>query len=181
MTRPTRPILSPDAPRLSINNNSCHNIDTVLIDGATQLTGIGAGDVGNFHMDDRCHHHVDGVSGEVKWSSDIQCQGNPYHSYDLNWIFSPQESASESLPDGALIVETHLNNYYGEIEITGKSDCRTIIKIVANRDNCKVGTPEPNRALKFGDTLSIPYFCSRLLELNVATDHGSNVFVFDAR
>ena len=48
MTQPRRPVLSPNAPSLNINNNSCRNIDTVLVDGATQLTGIGAGGVGQF-------------------------------------------------------------------------------------------------------------------------------------
>ena len=179
VTRPHRPILSSYAPCLSINNSSCRNIDTALIDGAAQLTGIGAGGVGNFHMDDRCHHRVEGISGEITWSSDIQCQGAPYNSFTLNWTYSNPQATTASLPEGSLIVETHSNNYYGEMEITSKSDCITIQKVTANRDNCRVGTPEPNRALKFGDTLTIPYFCGKLLELNVATDRGSDVFTFD--
>jgi hypothetical protein len=91
-SKPRAPILSPNAPSLSISNGSCRNIDTVLIDGATQLTGVGAGGVGSFHMDERCQHRVEGMSGEVTWSSDIQCQGAPYNSYTLNWTFSPQAS-----------------------------------------------------------------------------------------
>jgi hypothetical protein len=179
VSKPRPPILSPNAPILSINNSSCRNIDTVLIDGATQLTGVGAGAVGSFHMDDRCRHRVEGMSGQVSWSSDIQCQGFPYESYTLNWTFSPQSDVDSSLPDGTMIAETHSNGNYGQVEITSKSDCITITKVIANRDNCRVGNPEPNKVLKFGDTLTTPFFCNKLLELNVSTDQGSAVFTFD--
>jgi hypothetical protein len=65
------------------------------------------------------------------------------------------------------------------MEITSKSDCIDIQKIVANRGNCRVANPEPSKALKFGETLTVPYFCGKLLELNISTDQGSAVFTFD--
>jgi hypothetical protein len=65
------------------------------------------------------------------------------------------------------------------MEITSKADCIAITKIIANRENCRVANPEPNKVLKFGETLTVPYFCSKLLELNLSTDQGSSVFTFD--
>jgi hypothetical protein len=179
MNAPRPPILSPNAPSLAITNNSCRNIDTVLIDGAKQLEGIAAGSTGNFHMDGRCRHSVSGMSGVITWSNDIQCEGAPYQSYSLNWIYNNPDSASEAISDNSVIVETHASNYYGQMEITSKADCITITKIVANRENCKVANPEPNRVLKFGETLTVPYFCSKVLEINLNTDQGSSVFTFD--
>jgi hypothetical protein len=151
----------------------------VLIDGATQLNGIAPGGIGNFHMDGRCSHFVEGISGEVTWSSNITCQGVPYDNYSINWIYSTQSSMATPLPENYLIVETHSNGNYGEVEITSKSDCITIEKLVANRDNCTVANSEPSRVLKFGETITIPYFCNKLLELNVSTDQGSDVFTFE--
>ncbi len=174
--RPRPPIVSPYAPSLQINNNSCRNITTVLIDGATQLTGIGPGEVGNFHMDNRCNHNVEGISGEVTWTSNIRCQGVPYDNYTL--IFN-SSSITTSLPEDLLIVGTRSNSYNGDVEITNKSDCITIEKVVANRGNCNVASPEARKTLKFGQTLTIPYFCEKLLELNVDTDQGTGVFTFE--
>jgi hypothetical protein len=173
------PILSPNAPSLAITNNSCRNIDTVLIDGAKQLEGIAAGSTGNFHMDGRCRHSVTGMSGVVTWSNDVKCEGIPYDNYSINWIYHNPESAATTIPDNSVIVETHSNNYYGQMEITSKADCIAITKIIANRENCRVANPEPNKVLKFGETLTVPYFCSKLLELNLSTDQGSSVFTFD--
>ena len=176
VTQPRSPILSPYAPSLSISNNSCRNIDTVLIDGATQLSGIEPGGIGSFHMDNACSHLVEGRSGDVAWSSNIKCQGIPYNNFTINWNPSP---AATSLPENTLIIETRTNSYYGEVEITSKSDCITIEKLTANRDNCRLANQEPNKTLKFGETLTTAYFCSKLLELNVSTDQGSDVFTFE--
>ena len=170
------PILSPYAPSLSINNNSCRNIDTVLIDGATQLSGIGPGGVGNFHMDNRCSHLVEGISEEVTWNSDIHCQGIPYNNYTLSWIYTNGPPVTSDMPEDSLIVETRSNDNYGQIQITSKLDCVTVQKIVANRGNCNIGEAEPQRVLKFGQTITITYFCSKLIELNISTDHGISTF-----
>jgi len=174
--RPKPPIVSPYAPSLTINNNSCRNITTVLIEGATQLHGIGPGDTGNFHMDDRCSHAVQGIFEEMTWNADIRCQGIPYNNYTLNWVYTNAPPAASDPPEGLLIVETRSYDYYGQIEITSKSDCVTVRKLVANRGNCKLAEAESDRVLKFGQTLTIPYFCSKLIELNISTDHGDSTF-----
>jgi hypothetical protein len=173
--RPKPPIVSPYAPSLTINNNSCRSIATVLIDGATQLHGIGPGDAGQFHMDKRCSHTVQGVSEEIKWNADIRCEGLPYDNYTLNWMYTGPPVTS-AVPEESLIVETRSNDNYGQIQITSKLDCVTVQKLVANRGNCKVGEAEPDRVLKFGETVSIPYFCSTLIELNISTDQGDSTF-----
>jgi hypothetical protein len=97
----------------------------------------------------------------------------------VNWVYSNSSSITTPLPEDSIIVETRSNNCYGELEITSKSDCITIERVIANRDNCKVANAEPNKVLKFGGTLTIPYFCSKLLELNLVTDQGSDVFTFE--
>jgi hypothetical protein len=173
------PILSEYAPTLVINNKSCRDIDTVSIDGATQLHGIGPGDVGTFHMDGRCNHVVNGASGNVTWNDTVRCQGIPYNNYSINWIDNSGPPVDSTLPEDSLIVETRSNDMYGQIEITSKLDCVTIQKLMANRGNCKTGGNEPQGVLKFGQTVTIPYFCSKLLELNISTDQGSSVFTFD--
>jgi hypothetical protein len=173
--RPKSPIVSPYAPSLTINNNSCRNITTVVIDGATQLHGVGPGDTGNFHMDGRCIHAVEGISEEVTWNEAIRCQGVPYNNYTLSWIYTNGPPVTD-LPEDSLIVETRSNDNYGQIQITSKLDCVTVRKLVANRGNCNVGEMEPQRVLKFGQTLSIPYFCSKLIELNISTDEGNSTF-----
>jgi hypothetical protein len=110
------PIVSPYAPTLTINNNSCRNITTVLIDGATQLQGIGPGDTGNFHMDNRCSHTGQGISDEIHWNEDIRCQGMPYNNYTLSWIYTNPPAEPREDPE-SLIVETRSSDYYGQIQL----------------------------------------------------------------
>jgi hypothetical protein len=173
-----RPILAEDAPILRIHNKSCREIETVLIDGATQLHGIAPGDVGVFHMATECSHNVEGMSGDLRWNSDIKCQGMPYQDYTLNWTYTNGPSSDSSISEDDVLVETRSTySYGGELEITSKLDCIEIQKISVNRGNCNVGNSE-SESLKFGQTITIPYFCDRVLEINLSTDHGDGVFTF---
>ena len=174
-----QPILSPYAPAIMINNNSCINITDVIVDGAKQPHGIGPGNNGSFHMSSTCNHTVEGVDEGANWNSTIQCRGVPYENYTLNWIYNSHPTMTEPVAEDSLIVETRYNDSYGELKITSKINCIAIEKIVVNRGNCNASTPDLPIAVKLGQTVSVPYFCSKLLEVSIATDQGTSVFTWE--
>jgi len=180
------PIPAPPPPpraltaRLTINNHSCRNITEVKIDDVPQNNGIGPGDSGRFLMDDRCTHTVHGTSGIDTWNSAIQCKNDsPYENFTITWVATNHPPVENSLGNESLIVERISNNDLGQVQITSKTDCLAIERIDANRGNCKTNEPELPQVLKFGQTLTISYFCEKLLEFKITTDQGVGVFTFD--
>lgn len=174
------PIVSPNSPTLTINNNTCKYITEVTIDGTRQVNGIGPGKTANFHMNYSCFHAVEGNSLGANWKSNISCQGVPYDNYTVNWVPGNQQQNPEELTGENLIVDSKFNAYYsyGTLYITSKADCIEIDSVDVNRGNCR-GSSNLPKALRFGDTLQVTYFCEKLLEINVHTDQGVGTFSFN--
>ena len=110
--------------------------------------------------------------------SHFQCQGVPYGTFTLTWSARNKPPAAIALANDSLIVETSSRDNFGEVKITSKLDCVTIEKLVANRGNCNTNEAALPATLKFGQTLTSNYFCSKLLELNVTTDQGNALFTW---
>jgi hypothetical protein len=174
------PIVSPNSPTLTINNDTCRDITEVVIDGARQFNGIGPGRTANFHMSFSCFHAVEGNALGVNWKSNISCQGVPYENYTVNWTPGNPQQNSQEMAEEDLIVDSKFNSYYnyGIVDITSKADCIEIDSVDVNRGNCK-GSSNTPKALRFGDTLQVTYFCEKLLEIKVHTDQGVGTFSFN--
>jgi hypothetical protein len=172
------PILSPDAPKLIVVNNSCLNITDVIIDGAHQATGVSPGGIGNFHMDYRCMHTLDAASSDTHWNQTIQCNGRPYDNYSQGLNGPNHADVASFLNDGSLIAEKSSNGYLGQFSLTSKSDCLVVEKLSFNRGNCNSTSVSLPKALKFGQTIDGYYYCAKLLELNVSTDQGTELFTW---
>lgn len=141
------------APVLTLNNYSCKDI-RVTIDGEEQPPGFiaAAGKTRLYPLGYYCPHLVIGQAGEEKWSSSLACGSQ---NYTINWTFMGEMSKGE-LSGGELILKSSVNvgSGGGNIQITSKSDCITIVEVETNRGNCKISGDLP-RVLKFGEILKL--------------------------
>ena len=160
-----------------VKNNSCSTVDSVSIDGKTVDANIGPGKSAEYPINSNCNHLMRASSVEIKWNNAITCDGSPYVNYQWNLV--TQNNSSDELPVDSIIAETYPANGYVNLSITSKMDCISIDRLVANRGNCSNALGNTSAILKFGQTIKIPMFCDRLLELKISTDHGVGTLTWD--
>jgi hypothetical protein len=136
---------------------------------------IPPGQTSLYTMKETCSHVVEGKThSDVKWTNTILCPNNvPLDKYTLNWIDSPNETALEGD-----ILKVTANKFERQINVTSKSDCLAIERVIVNRGNCEVSGNIP-KVLKFGETIEMNYTCQEVLEVKINTDQGVGVYTFE--